>query len=668
MAISTGHLPAFVTTDISSISLALLVLGAYVCLVGQVSYFLKERLFMSSALISICLGIAVGPIGLNWISPWIWTGYDDQLRNEITFQFCRLVIGVQVMFAGISLPAAYLRREWRSIMILLLPIMTIAWFVSAGLILALVPGLTFVEALCISACVTPTDPILANAIVKGRYAEKHVPSNVRDIISAESGANDGLGYPFIFLPIFLMKRGEDSIAAVMREWVVTTWLYQIGLACAMGALIGFVARKSLKIAHKRKLIDHESFLAYGIGLAFFTLGVVGVIGSDDVLAAFVAGNSLTWKDFYRIESEDDTFQDVIDSLLNASIFIYLGSLLPWSEFGADPLTAWRLVVLALCILAVRRLPWIMLLYPVTPALHSPSEALFAGWFGPIGVSAVYYALLAERELPVERELLRKVIVPVVLFIALSSTVAHGVTIPLTKFAPHALTHTRSFGTFASNNAGNLVQRLRATALILLFGLVSLAVGLPTASKRLCVVPHGGGADDTPGFVAAMANCSSNSTILFEKGKTYNILTPVVAPALQSVVISIQGNLDLEKNISKVQAIVNSSTFPGYWFSFAKGSDITIEGASNPHRGWIDAFGQQWWDAGNQISRPHGWKFSASNVEINKVKLRNPIAWSFALQGTNISVRDVVIQAKSNSSSFPFNTDGESLASPLRLTV
>lgn len=55
-----------------------------------------------------------------------------------------------------------------------------------------------------------------------------------------------------------MKRGDDSIAAVMREWVVTTWLYQIGLACVMGALIGYVARKSLKIAHKRKLVDHES--------------------------------------------------------------------------------------------------------------------------------------------------------------------------------------------------------------------------------------------------------------------------------------------------------------------------------------------------------------------------------------------------------------------------
>lgn len=67
------------------------------------------------------------------------------------------------MFAGIDLPAAYLKRQWLSLFILLLPIMTIAWFVCAGFILLFIPGLTFVEALCISACVAPTDPILAAA-------------------------------------------------------------------------------------------------------------------------------------------------------------------------------------------------------------------------------------------------------------------------------------------------------------------------------------------------------------------------------------------------------------------------------------------------------------------------------------------------------------------------
>jgi hypothetical protein len=49
-------------------------------------------------------------------------------------------------------------------------------------------------------------------------------------------------------------------------------------------------RKTLKEAHKRNLIDHESFLAYGVGLSFLVLGVVGVLGSDDLLAAFIAGN------------------------------------------------------------------------------------------------------------------------------------------------------------------------------------------------------------------------------------------------------------------------------------------------------------------------------------------------------------------------------------------
>lgn len=114
-----------------------------------------------------------------------------------------------------------------------------------------------------------------------------------------------------------MRRGNATVGTAIGEWFLSTWLYQIILSCVLGATIGFIARKTLKEAHKRKLIDHESFLAYGVGLAFFTLGVVGSIGSDDVLACFVCGNSLTWKDFYRVEAENDTFQDVIDSLLNA---------------------------------------------------------------------------------------------------------------------------------------------------------------------------------------------------------------------------------------------------------------------------------------------------------------------------------------------------------------
>lgn len=441
---STGALPPWVKLDITNISLALVIIGAYLTTINQLSYWLREKLLLSSSLIAFGIGIVAGPIALNWISPYVWVDHEEDAVNYLTFQITRLVIGIQVMFAGIDLPAAYLRRQWKSLFMLLFPVMTVAWFISASFVLLFIPSLTFLEALCIAACVTPTDPILANAIVKGRYAEKHVPKGVRDIISAESGANDGLGYPFLFLAIYLMERpGSGSINASLQHWVVTTWLYQIGLACAIGALIGWIARKTLKEAHRRQLIDHESFLAYGIGLTFLTLGIVGVLGSDDVLACFIAGNSLTWSDHYRIETEDETFQDVIDNLLNTTVFIYLGTLMPWSELSTEYLVPWKLFLLAVCILAFRRLPFLLAIHRGIPALPDLKQSLFAGWFGPIGVSAVYYAILAIDTLPQDRIVLRQVIVPVVLLIAMCSTIVHGITIPLTKAAPVAVYRTKS---------------------------------------------------------------------------------------------------------------------------------------------------------------------------------------------------------------------------------
>ncbi|SGY40208.1 BQ5605_C003g02337 [Microbotryum silenes-dioicae] len=442
MAESHAEIPYY-KLDVSHISLALLVLGAYFTTINQLSYWIKEKLFLSSALISLCLGIAFGPYGADIINPLEWVGRNAAAGRALTFQLTRVLIGIQVMFAGISLPAAYLRREALSLFVLLFPIMTIGWFVSAGFLKLFIPAITYLEALVISACITPTDPILANAIVQGRYAEKFVPRSVRNMISAESGANDGLGYPFLFIAIGLMHRSEESLGTVVSHWFVTTLLYQIMLSCAIGAVLGYIARKSLKVAHTRRLIDHESFLAYGIGLSFLTLGVVGVLGSDDVFACFIAGNSLTWQDFFRIETEDETFQDVIDSLLNASIFIYIGTIIDWSAYTPPYLTPWRMVLLALCLLAFRRLPWVVVLQKFIPAIPSHKQALFTGFFGPIGVSAIYYAILAFNEVPEERAVLRALIIPVVLFIAFSSTLVHGISIPVSKFTYVAFERTRS---------------------------------------------------------------------------------------------------------------------------------------------------------------------------------------------------------------------------------
>lgn len=85
-------------------------------------------------------------------------------------------------------------------------------------------------------------------------------STLRFLRAAEAGANDGLGFPFIFLAIYLMARFIDnrSIGLEIGWWIVDVWLYQIALSIAIGASIGFIAMKTVKFAEQHNMIDHES--------------------------------------------------------------------------------------------------------------------------------------------------------------------------------------------------------------------------------------------------------------------------------------------------------------------------------------------------------------------------------------------------------------------------
>lgn len=57
--------------------------------------------------------------------------------------------------------------------------------------------LEFSASLLISACITATDPILAQSVVSGKFAQR-VPGHLRNLLSAESGCNDGMAFPFYF--------------------------------------------------------------------------------------------------------------------------------------------------------------------------------------------------------------------------------------------------------------------------------------------------------------------------------------------------------------------------------------------------------------------------------------------------------------------------------------
>lgn len=218
---------------------------------------------------------------------------------------------MQLVLAGVQLPSRYLRTQWRPLSLLLGPVMVCMWTATSLVVWALVPSLSadvgpawgFVHALVVGACVTPTDPVLSAVVVKGRWAEHNVPTPLVRLIVAESGANDGLGYPFLFFALWVIKEGGGvgSDAGwgrrAMGLWFGETWGYVVLLSVAYGAVVGYLARVLLKWARERKYVDRESFLVFAVSLALFIVGTCGMVGTDDVLACFIAGNVFTWDDW-----------------------------------------------------------------------------------------------------------------------------------------------------------------------------------------------------------------------------------------------------------------------------------------------------------------------------------------------------------------------------------
>ncbi|KAK4631885.1 Na(+)/H(+) antiporter 1 [Fulvia fulva] len=437
------------TLSVVNFNIVCSVLGGFITIFGLVSYLLKEKFHLSEALISTLAGVVFSPHATNWIRPLDYADGNDVDLETITLYFSRLVLGVQLVLAGVQLPSKYLWKEKKSLSILLGPGMIIMWLVTSLLVWGLMPDIDFVMAIAIGSCVTPTDPVLSNSIVKGKFADKNIPPPLQKIIIAESGANDGLGYPFLFLGLYLLKYAGDGglghhggVGHAFALWFYDTWAYVIILSIVYGALIGWLAKEALHWAEERHYVDRESFLVFAIALALFIVGTAGMLGSDDVLACFIAGNAFTWDDWFRLETKDDSLQPTIDMLLNVAIFMWFGAVCPWHSFVHNSvIPIYRLIPLGILVLLLRRLPMVLGFHKQIHQIEHWQHASFVGFFGPIGVSAIFYLYIAReflREIEVdghEREDAARefeVLEVVVWFLVICSIVVHGLSIPLGK--------------------------------------------------------------------------------------------------------------------------------------------------------------------------------------------------------------------------------------------
>jgi hypothetical protein len=181
---------------------------------------------------------------------------------------------------------------------------------------------------------------------------------------------------------------------------------------------------------------------YPTALGLFVIGITGCAGLDDLLACFCAGAALNWNGKYLDETlqRHDEVNGSIDILLNFGGFMYIGAIMPWDEFNQPNITGityGRLLALGLLVLLLRRIPAMMAMYKLMPnTVSSWQEALFMGYFGPIGIGAVFYVEHARHLFPKleaaethEEEDLLRAMGPVVYFLVLFSIVVHGLSIP-----------------------------------------------------------------------------------------------------------------------------------------------------------------------------------------------------------------------------------------------
>ncbi len=395
---------------------ALAVIGGLLLVLGLLTGLINNTAYASEPLIALLAGVLIGPAVLDWLNLSA-VGIQEEVILE---QASLVTLAVALVGVALRLPVGFITNNWRPLAVLLGLVMPLMWVIS-GLLTYLILGIPFLVAMLIGAVVTPTDPVVSSSIVTGDVAEENLPGRLRHLISAESGYNDGLGLPFVLVPLLLLTEPPGE---ALSHWIVEVVLWEVIVGVVVGVLMGYAAGKLLIWAEAKRTTAHTSILSISLALALCVLGVTELIGVNGVLAAFVAGTAFNVVGSSDTREQREHVQDAITRFFDLPVFVLLGMALPWAgwfELG------WAGLVLVVAVLLLRRPPVALALRPLIGPVKGRKDALFLGWFGPLGAAALYYATFSLRETGLEE------VWVVGSLLICASVLAHGVSAtPLTK--------------------------------------------------------------------------------------------------------------------------------------------------------------------------------------------------------------------------------------------
>ena len=374
-----------------------------------------QKLPVSTAMLYLLAGVAIGPLGLGWLdvdavadAAWLETGAE-------------VAVLISLFVTGLKIDTRVSRAKWGIALRLasLTMVLSIAGFTLLGHYLL---GMPWGLALVLGAVLAPTDPVLA-ADIQVKTAEDR--DALRVALSGEAGLNDGTAFPFVMLGLGWM--GLHEIGPLGMRWLAFDVAWAVGIGVGVGWVVGqLVGRASARFQGWRPSVEPLSeFIAVGAIAASF--GAAQGLGGYGFLAVFVTGLGVR-RGLERRQAGPGDTADSVGNVLQFNgqlerIVEFVGVIVVGAAL-AHVQASWALAAFALLALLVVRPAMVAL--TVRGAGVSRRQRRLMGWFGIRGIGSVYYLAYAIHHGVAGSA--AELLASAVLVVVAASVVLHGLSV------------------------------------------------------------------------------------------------------------------------------------------------------------------------------------------------------------------------------------------------
>ena len=360
-----------------------------------------EKTWISGAMIFTAFGLLIGPVGLDLIS--------FEADREAIKVLAELTLALVLFTDAAGADLGVLKKFERLPVRLLLVGLPLTILLGFGVGVLLFQNLSVFEVALLATMLAPTDAALGKAVV----TNETVPNAVRQGLNVESGLNDGICVPilFVFLALATGQAGDES------PWHLAMMLVaeEIGIGLAVGLLITALAVGLLKFAWRRNWLTETWIQIPTVAMALACFATAQLIGGSGFIAAFCGG--LLFGALAKEHREE--------FLVPAEGIGDTMALITWVIFGVAVVSkaighfSWMVVLYAILSLTVIRM--LPVFISLTGLRTNTEDKLFVGWFGPRGLaSIVFIVIVVNTDLPNDGTLAMAVVCTVIF-----SIIFHG---------------------------------------------------------------------------------------------------------------------------------------------------------------------------------------------------------------------------------------------------